>query len=623
MSYVYLLLLVAGMGFIQWFIGGTRLLFSLPAYGIIAVASVLTVFSIRRIRCRPALWCLVSTALLFSYILVRCRYSPIEYLTRNDFFTVLGCLMVYLLAGFYLTGSRQRMIFIFFLILVALVNVGVGVIQFTRGNDYMVQGFIRSANGVRASGLFISPNHYAGYLEAVAVMALSLAWWSRLKLWVKLLLLYTSLCCYFGVAISGSRGGYFSSLSSMIFFAGISLNAVRFIDRQKFVRMTVIVSIIGMVAVGGGAFLMLHSDYLKKRMNMMVSRDVRLYNWQASMDQFRVEPWLGTGSGTHLYYGRQFRRPQIQTDPVHCHSDYLELLCEYGIAGAAGMLIFILCHLKSGYSGYSNLLHNRLINSYLPRSDTFALNVGGLSAVAGLAVHSVVDFNMHIPGNALLFAFIFGMIASPGLEENSPGWKIAGWFRFALPPLAAWFMVVGIPKIPTEYFTELSRVGLRDKQFGVCIGNANLVLGEVDPEAVWPETSIRFFGGEKNNPNIYFYIGEANRLIAYGYSNPILRRNQFGLALDAYKKGLEIFPQDEHMLVRMAQVLDGLKLYDEAEAAYVKAIGMDPNLGVIYGYYGAHLKLMGRTDESKAAYDKGQKLASESIQQLGQAELGL
>jgi hypothetical protein len=44
---------------------------------------------------------------------------------------------------------------------------------------------------------------------------------------------------------------------------------------------------------------------------------------------------------------------------------------------------------------------------------------------------------------------------------------------------------------------------------------------------------------------------------------------------------------------------------------------------VIYGYYGAHLKAMGKTDESKAAYEKGQKLTSESIQQLGQAELGL
>ena len=94
-------------------------------------------------------------------------------------------------------------------------------------------------------------------------------------------------------------------------------------------------------------------------------------------------------------------------------------------------------------------------------------------------------------------------------------------------------------------------------------------------------------------------------------------------AIAFYRQGLLIFPQDEHMLVRMAQSLDGLKKYNEADETFKKAIDLDPNLGVIYGYYGAHLKAMGKLAESKAAYEKGQHLASESIQDLGQIELGL
>ena len=622
-SYVYLVLLIAGMGFIQWFIGGTRLLFSLPAYAIIALASVLTIVSIWRTKSRPALWCLISLALFFSYILARCRYSPVDYLARPDFFMVLGCLMVYLLAGFHITSSRQRIVFFLFLILVGLLNVWVGVIQFTQGNEYMLQGYIRPTGGMRASGLFISPNHYGGYLDAIGIMAFSLAWWSRMKFWIKMLLVYSSLCCYFGVAISGSRGSYFSALASLFFFAVLSLNVIRVVDRQKFWRISAVLALVLIVACGGAVRLMMKSSFLNERMNMMVAKDVRIYNWLASLDQFRLNPSIGTGAGTHLYYGRQFRRPQIQADPVHSHSDYLELLCEYGIAGAVGMAFFLWMHLRNGASAYSNLVHKRLLHSYPPRSDTLALNAGALSAVVGLGVHSVVDFNMHIPGNALLFAFIFGMLASPGLEKNPPESRISGWFRFALPPLAVWFMITGIPKIPAEYFTELSRVALRDKKFSFSLEYANKALGQVAPDDEWPEASIRMFGGEKNNPNIYFYIGESNRVMGYSFKHEILRKNYLNSAVNAYRKGLELFPQDEHALVRMGQSLDGLKRYEDAEVVFQKVIALDPNLGVIYGYYGAHLKAMGKMEESKAAYEKGDSLGSSSIQKLGQAELGL
>ena len=623
MNYVFLVFLLAAMGLIQWLIGGTRLLFSLPSYGLLAVASLLTLFSIRRVRSQPALGCLISTAILFSYVLVRCRYSPVEYLASTDFFMVLGCLMVYLLTGFYITDSRPRIIFVIFLTLIGLLNVWVGVIQFTRGKEFMLQGFIRSVSGVRASGLLISPNHYAGYLEAVAVMAVSLAWWSRMKLWLKILLLYASACCYFGITISGSRGGYFSSLAGLLIFLGISLNAVRIIDRQRFLRIAVVAIFSLMVLVGGGVFLMSHSNYLHERMNLMVSKDVRIYNWQASLDQFRLNPLVGTGAGTHLYYGRLFRRPQIQSDPVHSHGDSLELLCEYGAVGAVGILFFLWAHLHRGFSANSFLIRKRLVHSFEPRSDTFALNAGALAAVGGLAVHSVVDFNMHIPGNALLFAFIFGMIANPGIEGNSSASKVAALFRFALPALAVWLLITGIPKIPAEYYTELSRIALRDKKLGQSLDYANKALGQVSTDAQWPEASIRLFGGESNNPNIYFYIGESNRLMGFTYNVPILRQTHLGLAVNAYQKGLAIFPQDEHMLVRMAQALDGLRRFEEAEAVFKRAIEVDPNLGVIYGYYGAHLKAMGKMDESKAAYEKGQSLGSAAIQKLGQAELGL
>jgi hypothetical protein len=41
--------------------------------------------------------------------------------------------------------------------------------------------------------------------------------------------------------------------------------------------------------------------------------------------------------------------------------------------------------------------------------------------VAGLLFHSFVDFNLHIPANALLFLLAVFIATSPPLPSNAPG----------------------------------------------------------------------------------------------------------------------------------------------------------------------------------------------------------
>ena len=617
---------MAAVGVVQYLIGGTRLLFSLPGYELLAVGSFLTLFSIRQVKSSPRLNCLLATALLFTYLLVRCVYSPIDYLARPDYFTILGCLMVYFLTCFYLTQSRPRIYFIFFLLALALVHVWVGAIQFTDPEQtYMLQGFLKRGPDSRACGLLIGPNVYAGYLEAVGVMGFSLVWWSRLKFWLKLILFYVSACCYVGIALSGSRGGYFSSTASILMLIALSLYAIRVVDRQKFARLAVVSALLFAMTLGGAVFLMGHSALIQSRMSKMVAHDMRIYMWQASLDDFKTSPTIGTGSGTYLYFGRLFRRAEVQNnDPIHSHCDYLELLAEYGVCGALCMLVFLWFHLRNGVAAYSWLLRRRLLHSSIPRSDAVALNIGALSALTALAVHSLVDFNLHIPGNALMFAFVFGLIANPGAENPDlpVATRISGLFRFALPLLAIWVVIAGLPKLPSEYFAEESRVALRDRKYAESIELANIALGQVAPDCGWPQSAVRMLGGEKSNPDLYFYIGESNRQLGVGEKDPELRRNYLTQSVEAFSKANRLFPQDQRILLRMGQSLDALKRFDDAELAYQRALAADPNLGVLYGFYGTHLKVAGKLDESSAAYEKGLKLTGQSLEGIGEAELG-
>jgi len=133
---------------------------------------------------------------------------------------------------------------------------------------------------------------------------------------------------------------------------------------------------------------------------------------------FLDHPVIGTGLGTlqmvyppydSLYDGRIVN---------HAHNDYLEALAETGILGGLCCLWFLSVLFLHALKGLFNL----------GTSFGATLNFSGLIACCGLLVHSLVDFNLHIPANALLF-LVSAHIAAvrlpssvpTGMNHHSPG----------------------------------------------------------------------------------------------------------------------------------------------------------------------------------------------------------
>ena len=73
----------------------------------------------------------------------------------------------------------------------------------------------------------MDPDHLAGLLEVLGILGLSVACWSRLPGWAKVIVGYLTLNCYFGAALTGSRGGYVSIVFSLLIFAGLSAIVLR------------------------------------------------------------------------------------------------------------------------------------------------------------------------------------------------------------------------------------------------------------------------------------------------------------------------------------------------------------------------------------------------------------
>jgi O-antigen ligase len=573
------ILFAASFAVIQALIGGTRLLFSLPAYGLLAVAAVLSALSIRQSRPQPNRICLLSSAIFFGYILVRAALSPVDYLARPDTYSVLGCLLVYLFVACVFTSARQRTWFLFFLLAIAIVHVCIGALQFRDGNNFMLIPFLQRFDyGRRASGLYVCPNHLAGLLEILGIFGLSIACWARWPVWVKLLAVYGAGVCYLGVLLSASRGGFVSSAASFVIFIALTLWALRKTGRQLFIK-------IGGAVLAVVAVIFIIGDIYSNKMLYLNDRiwtanqeanDNRIDLWKAAVQQFKLEPIVGTGSGTYLFYGRQFRSERTASDPVVVHNDYLHLLAEYGIVGAAGFLIFFGTHVFSGWKNFQRLGPRRLAVSTRLLSNNLALQIGALSAIGAYVVHSALDFNLHIPANALLLAFVFGLIANPGISRASEPevlTKFAIASRIALVGLGIIAAIQCVRLLPAEYFTERARVALRDN----------------DPTTS-ASFAIRALKLEQKNPNIYYYLGRAGMLEGNAAADPEKRAALFQVAMVAFEKGWALARQDDTFPIELAFLYDALGRFPEAEWMYDEAIRLDPKSAPTRQSYQAHLE---------------------------------
>lgn len=611
MHLVLLPLLALVFLFLEIGIGGARLVYTVPAVCTLAVAGVLAALRPLPMRGKPSTWCL-GTALVFgAYILVRNRLSEIDHLARLQFYIMAGCLIVYLLTALFLPDSRHRKALLVVLLALAVAQVLLGFYQFARVNAWMPLPWAqRRDDWWRASGFFISPNHFAGYLEILFFAAASFAVWGRGKAAGRILMAYAALVCVVGVAISGSRGGYLSVIFGGLVFFGLSLVASYHLRREAFPKIA-IVSTLAAVLVAGGLFLtMFQSTTLLLRFQAINDpENMRFLLWDSALEQFMLSPWFGTGGFSFFYFGRLFRNPLVQNDPIHVHNDYLQLLADYGLAGVVLFGALYLAHAAAGWQGFRRRL--RAMRSHAEtQSDSLALAIAGLCVLAAYTVHSVVDFNMHLTVNALLVAFFLACLTSavraPGQSKN-PG-RLALLQRFVLPAGSIALLVHATPFIRSEYLSERARVALRDGHPSEALTLAS------DGLAI-----------DAANPDLWFYAGEAARMLAW--EDDAGRRALLQKSIESFTAGLRVFPYDSRLALKLAQTYSESGDYDTAAAFIDLAESLDPQSGLVFAFRGMIELAAGYIEDARAAFEdalalggQGGDMARQGLQLAAEAE---
>jgi len=600
MRYAAFFLFVVAFVLMQILLGGAGLVYRFPGDLLLGVAGVALVF-VRRERFHCSAWSGISALLLAGFVIGRTFWSPVEYLARWDLFLALGALLAYFMTSRYFVRSHERLVVVGVLGALALVHVGIGAIQFKQDDNFMlIPWMIRSDWDWRASGFYIYPNHLAGLLEMVCFLALGICCWGRVQSWLRILAGYCALMCVAGIALTGSRGGYLSTLFGLVIFCGISLWVIHRVRPDRQWPMTLAALFGVSLLVGGALFFMAKSASISTRVDTVYDpTNMRLQMWQSALQQFRLSPVIGTGSGTFLYYAREFRSPEVQADPIFVHNDYLHLLAEYGVIGAVLGAVFLGFHIFAACGGLRRIVNCKLKPEWRTSSNELALAMGALCGVAALLVHSVFDFNFHLPANAMLGAMLFAIMATPSADLKPVGEKPrrgSGWQAWVVPPVAVALLALAVPLLPGEYYCELARRALRDRRY-----EESRALAE------------RALGYERKNPNLFFYLGQARHFLTEGMEDSVARAALHEQAAEAYEEGLKLFPKDTRLLLKLGQTLDLAGRFADADVIYRRAIDGDPNFGNVYAYYGLHFQLQRRLQDAEFYFRKARELGETTI----------
>jgi O-antigen ligase len=239
-------------------------------------------------------------------------------------------------------------------------------------------------------GPFVNRNHFAGFVELTLPAGLSLMIFRGLR---RDMIPMTGLLTIVPVGamiLSGSRGG----IVSFGFEVAVLALLARFRKAPEGPRL-VALAIVGFAALALVAWL--GAGTAIERFSALHPGDVTLSRRagmvRAAAHIFFDRPIEGAGLGSLVAVYPRYETLYDGHVVDHVHNDYMELLAEMGILGGLCGLVFLW------------ILDREARKSFTAEQGHFsrAVHAGAIAALCGLLLHSMVDFNLHIPSNALLF----------------------------------------------------------------------------------------------------------------------------------------------------------------------------------------------------------------------------
>jgi O-antigen ligase len=288
-------------------------------------------------------------------------------------------------------------------------------------------------SGEYAMGPYVNRNHFAGYMEMVIPIAMAYYLYTAGKIQlpagehdasrirqafsfldhrkfaslsqgVSAVLLLTG-----GLFISLSRGGILGYALSMGVFAWM-VRSRRFL-RKRAAYMALLGGVVALTVIFAGWGLFEARFEVAGR-----EKGARMNTWLDTLSLSRDYPIFGSGWGSfdRAFPAYQTSHPELHFE--HAENEYVEVLAESGWTGLIALIGVL--------ASFSVIVLRR----WRERHNSFvvSLTVGGATAFTAIAVHSFLDFNMHVPANTLLMTVILALTCAALFKVPSQREKKAG-----------------------------------------------------------------------------------------------------------------------------------------------------------------------------------------------------
>lgn len=326
------------------------------------------------------------------------------------------------LAG-YLTTSRQLHTLFVVLVVVALAQVLFGLLQASGGQ---ASSLYFGGKGGRPFGTFANPNHFANYVSMGLVVYIFLAW-SAMKrphhlgrhapgdsARTRSVILWGAGAVFLlvGILMSRSRAGTLAALGTggAAFLLMLALGSRRHRRSWRKTALLTAIAVAACVALVGLDSLLSRFD-LDRLRNDIPYRSIQAATTLDGISHFW--PW-GAGWGTYYSVYPRFQPSNLIGVANHAHHDYLEMLFEGGIFAALLMLTVAGLLLARGLALVRVAWRQRKLDGeHMPAA------VCGI-ALLGFLLHSLVEFSMHIPANAIVACLLAGAYLRPLAGERRP-----------------------------------------------------------------------------------------------------------------------------------------------------------------------------------------------------------
>jgi len=351
----------------------------------------------------------VATRLATGVDAVSAPLSAVPHETLQYLLTISGCILVLVLVRAMSFEQRNPWILTWPLLIVGGLQASLG----------FYQAYAEGSGGF-ATGTYANRDHFAGLLEMILPFALMypLAMLRRdpkrhespaLPAIKACAVLTVAAVLLIAIIHSLSRMGFMAALASL-FVCG----AIAFTLRDSRVDYEVVPMplwrrsmpsiVVALIVIAG--FILLPTDPLIARFSEFartedISADTRAQIWRDTMGMIKAYLLFGCGWGAYESSFLQFKTVAPMHTIDYAHNDYLQVLVEFGIGGFLAGLVFIL-----------RLLWKTIrAATYSYSIDERYIAIGCIGSITAILLHSLVDFNMYVPANSMVFAWVAGLAA--------------------------------------------------------------------------------------------------------------------------------------------------------------------------------------------------------------------